>query len=291
LPLIRPFGHLLPARRGECDVREATVFFALAATADKGRIITCCDPNTSLDRTIYHTTFAKEDLPKILEIEADRFKHLAYTPEAFKTEARAVLGEYNKNSANPLSRLDEAQANAAFTTHTYKHTTMGFIKDIEDMPNQYEYSKDFFSRSYRPEKATMFVVGDVKPDQVFPLVEKYWGDWKRGNFVADIPKEPQANGPVYEHVAWPTPTSPWVTVAFHGPAFLDLKHQTAIDTAFDIEFGETSEIYKRLVEDEQKVDRLFTDGRSTRSSLSRPRASDFGGFDFPRPEARGPRPA
>jgi Peptidase M16 inactive domain len=187
--------------------------------------------------------------------------------------------------------LKVEQANAAFTTHTYKHTTMGFIKDIEDMPNQYEYSKDFFSRWYRPEKATMFVVGDVKPDQVFPLVEKYWGDWKRGNFVADIPKEPQANGPVYEHVAWPTPTSPWVTVAFHGPAFLDLKHQTAIDTAFDIEFGETSEIYKRLVEDEQKVDRLFTDGRPTRSSLSRPRASDFGGFDFPRPEARGPRPA
>ncbi|MGZ8829456.1 MAG: M16 family metallopeptidase, partial [Thermoanaerobaculia bacterium] len=111
--------------------------------------------NTSLDRTIYHTTFAKEDLPRILEIEADRFKHLAYTPEAFKTEARAVLGEYNKNSANPLSKLDEAQANAAFTTHTYKHTTMGFIKDIQDMPNQFEYSKDFFSRWYRPEKATM----------------------------------------------------------------------------------------------------------------------------------------
>ena len=219
--------------------------------------------NTSLDRTIYHTTFAKEDLPKILEIEADRFKHLAYTPEAFKTEARAVLGEYNKNSANPLSKLDEAQANAAFTTHTYKHTTMGFIKDIQDMPNQYEYSKDFFSRWYRPEKATMFVVGDVKPDQVFPLVEKYWGDWKRGTFVADIPREPQANGPVYEHVAWPTPTSPWVTVAFHGPAFLDLEHQTAIDTAFDIEFGETSDIYKRLVEDEQKVDRLFTDSGNT----------------------------
>jgi zinc protease len=141
--------------------------------------------NTSDDRTLYHTTFAKEDLPKVLEIEADRFKHLTYAPEAFKTEARAVLGEYNKNSANPIVKIEEAMREAAFTTHTYKHTTMGFIRDIEDMPNQYEYSKIFFSRWYRPEKTTIFVVGDVDPANVFSLVEKYWGDWKRGDFVAE----------------------------------------------------------------------------------------------------------
>src|SRR5450755_3874058 len=34
--------------------------------------------NTSDDRTLYHTTFAKEDLPKILEIETDRLQHLTY---------------------------------------------------------------------------------------------------------------------------------------------------------------------------------------------------------------------
>ncbi|MDQ3283536.1 MAG: insulinase family protein, partial [Acidobacteriota bacterium] len=105
---------------------------------------------TSDDLTNYHITFAKEDLEKILEIEADRFKNLAYSEEGFKTEARAVLGEYNKNSASPIRKIIEVQRNAAFTTHTYKHTTMGFIKDIEDMPNQFEYSKVFFSRWYRP---------------------------------------------------------------------------------------------------------------------------------------------
>ncbi|HEX7419947.1 MAG TPA: pitrilysin family protein [Thermoanaerobaculia bacterium] len=225
--------------------------------------------NTSDDRTLYHTTFAKEDLPKILEIEADRFQHLTYSPDVFKTEARAVLGEYNKNSANPLNKLDEAQRNAAFTTHTYKHTTMGFIKDVEDMPNQYEYSKQFFSRWYRPEKTTIFVVGDVEPANVFSLVEKYWSGWKRGDYSVNVPKEPAPAAPVYEHVAWPSTTLPWVSVAFHGPAFLNFKDQTAIDTAFDIEFGETSDIYKRLVEDEQKVDRLFFDtGNNVDPSLA-----------------------
>ncbi len=215
--------------------------------------------NTSDDRTLYHTTFAKEDLPKILEIESDRFQHLAYPLEAFKTEARAVLGEYNKNSANPIVKLDEAQRNAAYTTHTYKHTTMGFIKDVEDMPNQYDYSREFFSRWYRPENTTLFVVGDVQPANVFALVEKYWSGWKRGTYKVNVPAEPAPTAPVYAHVTWPTPTLPWVSVAFHGPAFTNYQDQSAIDTAFDIAFGETSDLYKRLVEDEQKVDRLFFD--------------------------------
>src|SRR5450759_2589569 len=133
---------------------------------------------TTDDYTNYHTTFPKEDLETILKIEADRFQNLSYPESAFKTEARAVLGEYNKNSANPISKLFEVQRENAFNVHTYKHTTMGFIKDIENMPNQFEYSKTFFSRWYRHEYEKVIVAGDVKPDAVFGLVAKYWGEWK-----------------------------------------------------------------------------------------------------------------
>lgn len=212
---------------------------------------------TSDDLTNYHVTFAKEDLDKILEIEADRFKNLSYAEEAFKTEARAVLGEYNKNSANPIRKILEVQRENAYTTHTYKHTTMGFIKDIEDMPNQFEYSKTFFSRWYRPEKTTVIVAGDVEPARVFALVEKYFGDWEKGSFSVDIPQETEHKGPVYAHVPWTSPTLPWVTVAFHGPAALQMNDQAAFDTMLDLSFGQTSDLYKRLVEQEQKVDQMF----------------------------------
>ena len=212
---------------------------------------------TSNDLTNYHVTFAKEDLERILEIEADRFKNLSYSEEAFKTEARAVLGEYNKNSANPISKILEVQRENAYTTHPYKHTTMGFLKDIEDMPNQFEYSKIFFSRWYRPEKTTVIVAGDVEPERVFALVGKYFGDWERGTFTVDIPQEPEHKGPVYAHVPWSSQTLPWVTVAFHGPAAMQLEDQAAFDTMYDLAFGQTSDLYKRLVEQEQKVDQLF----------------------------------
>ncbi len=212
---------------------------------------------TSDDLTNYHITFAKEDLEQILEMEADRFKNLSYPEEAFKTEARAVLGEYNKNSQSPIRKLLEVQRDAAYTTHPYKHTTMGFIQDIEDMPNQYEYAKTFFSRWYRPEKTTILVAGDVEPTRVFQLVEKHWGDWQRGTFTVDIPQEPEHKGPVYAHVPWTSQTLPWVTVAFHGPSAFQMKDQAAMDVAFDLSFGSTSDLYKRLVEQEQKVDQLF----------------------------------
>ncbi|HEU4523040.1 MAG TPA: pitrilysin family protein [Thermoanaerobaculia bacterium] len=215
---------------------------------------------TSDDLTNYYVTFSKDDLEKMLEIEADRFQNLAYSEEAFKTEARAVLGEYNKNSASPIRKIYEVQRDHAYTTHTYKHTTMGFLADIEDMPNEYEYSKVFFDRWYRPEKTTLIVAGDVDPAKVFPLVEKYWGGWKRGSFTADIPQEPEHKGPVYAHVPWNSPTLPWVTVAFHGPSLFDWKDNAAVDVMLDLEFGQTSDLYKRLVEQEQKVDQLFAWG-------------------------------
>ena len=132
---------------------------------------------------------------------------------------------------------------------------MGFLKDIEDMPNQFEYSKTFFARWYRPEYATVIVAGDVNPEAAFRLVEKYFGGWKRGTHSVTVPAEPPAEGPVYAHVPWSSDTLPWVTVAFHGPAFSETKKDLpAIDTLFDLSFGPTSDLYKRLVEQEQKLD-------------------------------------
>src|SRR3954469_24922267 len=122
--------------------------------------------------TVYHTTFSKEDLPEILAMEADRFQNLKFTPEDLKTEAGAVLGEYNKNSSNPASKLNEVLRDTAFDRHTYQHTTMGFIADVRDMPNQYEYGVKFFDHYYRPEYTTIVVTGDIDPKVVKTLVEK-----------------------------------------------------------------------------------------------------------------------
>jgi len=89
---------------------------------------------TGDDRTHYYATFAREDLDTILALYADVFQNLAYSESDFKTEARAILGEYNKNSADPLEKLFEVQRDRYYQAHTYKHTTMGFISTSRTCP-------------------------------------------------------------------------------------------------------------------------------------------------------------
>jgi zinc protease len=219
------------------------------------RIGAASNASTSDDLTVYHTTFSKEDLDTVMAMEADRFQHLKYAEPEFKTESLAVLGEYNKNSAAPFSKLSEVMQDTAFDKHTYKHTTMGFLKDIQDMPNQYEYSLKFFDRYYRPEYTTIIVVGDVKVKAVRAMVDKYWGAWKRGSYKPDIPVEPAQNGPRTAHVDWPSPTLPIVAVAFKAPAYNDATRETAaLDALANLAFSSTSDLYQRLVVKEQKAD-------------------------------------
>jgi len=212
---------------------------------------------TTDDFTAFHTTFSKEDLPRILSMEADRFQHLDYSPEAFKTETLAVLGEYNKNSASPISKLYETLRATAFTTHTYRHTTMGFLADIQAFPQEYEYSRQFFGRYYRPEYTTIIVSGDVDAKRVRSLVDERWGAWKRGDYNPEIPAEPAQTAPRTAHVDWPSPTLPWVVVAYRGPAFADTTEDTtALDAISRLGFDESSALYQRLVIQDQSVDAL-----------------------------------
>lgn len=209
---------------------------------------------TSSDQTVYHETFAKEDLEQVMKLEADRFKNLKFSEEQFKTEAGAVLGEYNKNSASPTFKMYEVMRETAFNKHTYSHTTMGYLADIKDYPNQYEYAWTFFKRFYRPEYTTIVVVGDFDESNVISMVKKYYGDWKKGDYKADIPKEPAQTEAKFKNIDWEAQTLPHVVVAYRGPAFSETeKDKAALDLLDLIAFGNNSDLYQKLVLNEQKA--------------------------------------
>jgi zinc protease len=212
---------------------------------------------TSDDLTVYHILAGKAALPKIVEIEADRFQHLTYKQPEFQKEARAVLGEYNKNASNPVEKMTEVLYDNAYTTHTYKHTTMGFVKDIENMPNEMAYSRTFFERWYRPENVVLLIVGDVDPEATFALVEKAYGGWKPGGPPPRVPVEPPQAKEKRAEIKWPSPTLPMLLAGYHVPAFsttnVDLP---ALDVLAELLFAERAPLFKRLVIKEQKVESL-----------------------------------
>ncbi len=236
---------------------------------------------TNADCTCYHLTVPASALATAVEIEADRFQNLKYDQPSFEKEARAVLGEYNKNASSPFLKLEETMQDLAYKSHTYKHTTMGFLADIKDMPNQYAYSKTFFDRWYRPENCTIIVAGDVNHEALVPLVKQYYAGWKPGNAGVTIPSEPEQAEHRTARVSWPVPTLPIIYIAYHippgDPAIADTAVLAVLQQAI---FSETSPLYQDLVLKQQIAVMLGADVQSTR---------DPGLFKiFAGPKTRGP---
>ena len=212
---------------------------------------------TTDDFTLYHVVGPSSQLATIADMEADRFQNLKYSEDAFRTEALAILGEYNKNASSPFLPLEEKLRDLAFTTHTYRHTTIGFLADVRAMPGYYEYSRQFFDRFYRPDNCVVVVVGDVQPRQVFDAVERHYGGWKKGYRPAAIAAEPPQHEARSGHVDWPTPIQPMLYAGWHVRAFSDRTVDSAtLDVIAELLFAESAPLYQDLVVDKQWVDLL-----------------------------------
>jgi zinc protease len=213
--------------------------------------------STDDDLTLYHIVGPKRELETMVDLESDRFKNLKYTEPIFRTEALAVRGEYAKNASNPLRQLFEKIQDLAYTRHTYKHTTMGFLADIESMPEQYAFSRQFFQRFYRPENCIVLVVGDVDPTQVFALAERYYGDWQRGYRPVEVPVEPQQTEAKSSRLDWPNPVRPQILYGYQAPAFSTASVDwAALDLIGQLLFSESAPLYQELVVDKQWADNL-----------------------------------
>ena len=215
---------------------------------------------TTDDYTCYTSVVSSDNLEKLMELESDRFQNLSYEKAPFQTEAGAVYGEYRKNVTNPWSLAYEAISDLAFDSHTYKHTTMGFVEDIKMMPEQYEYSLSFFDRYYRPDNCVLLLVGDFEPEDVKPLVEKYYGPWEAGYQAPPIPQEPVQTEERVKMVDYEGNTNPLIWTAYKGIAY-DPSNKLGV-AAFllgDLAFGSNSDIYKKLVLQETKVQFISAD--------------------------------
>jgi zinc protease len=213
--------------------------------------------NTSQDRTFYYLVAGSEYLEQIVDLEADRFQNLSYEEPAFRTEAGAVLGEYQNSASSSFRVLDRAVRERIFTTHTYRHSTIGFEADVRDMPNQYQYSLEFFRRFYRPENVVLMVVGDFDFDNAEGLIRQYYSDWAPGYEAPDVPAEPAQTAPREGAVEYQGRTLPMLALSYMAPAW-SATDRIAVATELlgSIAFGPNSDIYRKLVVEERRLQYL-----------------------------------
>jgi zinc protease len=133
---------------------------------------------------------------------------------------------------------------------------IGYLKDIENMPSGYEYSRQFFRRYYTPDNAIIFVAGDFDRPATLALIEKAYGGWKGKLEAMPIPREPKQRQSRRAQVDWDKPTLPRIWISWHTSGADDLKRAAVQNLLNAYLFGPTSTLYQNLVLGKQLVDSM-----------------------------------
>src|SRR6516162_6836199 len=129
---------------------------------------------TSADYTGYFQRVPRDQLPKMMEFEADRMTGLILKDENVLPERDVVLEEYNMRVANnPEARLNEQITAALYLNHPYGRPVIGWHHEIEMLDR--EDALAFYRRFYAPNNATLVIAGDVEAYDVRPMVERAFG--------------------------------------------------------------------------------------------------------------------
>ncbi|MGB0749592.1 MAG: M16 family metallopeptidase [Magnetospiraceae bacterium] len=129
---------------------------------------------TSWDYTGYYQNVAADRLALVMEMEADRMTNLTLTDAVIQPELQVILEERRQRiDNNPGSRLREQMRRAFYRNHPYGRPIIGWAHEVAALSR--EDILAFYKQWYTPTNATLVVAGDVVPDQVIALAEKYYG--------------------------------------------------------------------------------------------------------------------
>jgi zinc protease len=202
---------------------------------------------TTDDETVFWETLPAQYLPLAVWLEADRMATLRVDEATFRNEREVVKEERRMRVDNqPYGRLNEIIYDQAFTTHPYKHPTIGSMEDLQAA--SIADVREFHQTFYVPENATLTIVGDFDTAQAKELITTYFGRVPKAPrpVPRDIPQEPtqKAEKRVTVEAPWPLPA---VVVAYHitydgHPDSYPLHIASKV-----LSDGQSSRIYQKLV--------------------------------------------
>jgi len=211
---------------------------------------------TSYDFTGYFQRVARDRLPLVMELEADRMTGLVLTEDLARPELDVVLEERSSRTENDPGAILSEQLNAIlYLSHPYGTPIIGWEHEIRDLTH--EDAIEFYGRWYDPANAILIVAGDIDAEELRPLAEQYYGVIPSNGAVPERvrPQDPPqraARRVVYED---PRVEQPYVRRAYLAPSYANGApgEAEALDVLSEIlGGGATARMYKSLVVD-QKV--------------------------------------
>jgi zinc protease len=149
---------------------------------------------TSNDYTLFYEKIASQHLAICFKLEADRMQNLLLDPDEFAKEIKVIQEERRlRTDDNPQALTFERFLATAHLATPYHHPVIGWMNDLQRLP--IGEVKTWYQRFYAPNNATLVVVGDVHPNEVYQLAKKYFGPLKtRAPIKHRAPTEPPRLG-------------------------------------------------------------------------------------------------
>ncbi len=203
---------------------------------------------TFFDMTVYWQTFPSNYLERVIWLEADRLGSLKVDEANFQSEREVVKEERRSRYENvPYGLVAEDIYAAAFTVHPYKHTPIGSMDDLNKA--SVEDVREFFRTYYRPDNATMVIVGDFNPGEAVGWVEKYFGGIPRP--AQPIPRvsvqEPLQQAERRVTKSYSNTPLPAVIEAYRMPALFTPDFYPLDLVSNILSRGQSSRLYRKLV--------------------------------------------
>lgn len=204
--------------------------------------------STSDDFTDYIDVVPSNYLESLLWAESDRMVNLNVDEPNFKSERAVVEEEFRQSVlAQPYGQFEEAIQKLSYNVHPYKRTTIGTIEDLEAA--SLADAQNFYKTYYRPDNATLIVVGDFDQNQFDGWVDKYFS--KIPKPAGAIPRvtetEPDRTAEKRETIKVPNVPLPAVAITYLAPSAKD-KDAAALKIARTVlASGDSSRLYQELV--------------------------------------------
>lgn len=247
-----------PGRTGFAHLFEHLMFKGSAHVGpdEHSRIIEAIggfdNASTHDDFTNFYETFPSNYLARVLWLEADRMGSLDVSEANFKSEREVVKEERRVRVDNqPYGSIEEDLRAAAFTVHGYHHTPIGSMADLDKAT--LADVKDFFNTFYKPNNATLIVVGDFNSKQALAWTKEYFGGIPAS--AEPIPRldnpEPQQTAERVVKKSYSNTPLPAVVIGYKIPARYT-PDSYPLDLASNIlAGGESSRLYQTLVYKDQ----------------------------------------
>jgi zinc protease len=133
---------------------------------------------TTHDMTGYWFHVHSGHLDDVLDILADTCGNSTLDPQEFELERGPVLQEMNIWLDGPWGELERSLEKTIYTQSRYRHPVLGWREDVEKLTR--DRMVEYYKAYYKPNNASLVIVGDVNKEDVFRRAEKFFGAIPRG---------------------------------------------------------------------------------------------------------------